>query len=75
VGAGALSHGLLTFALLEGLENKVNVKEWLEGAAERVPELYEEKVPEEVKKQGKPQQPAVFDFASRKAQVLGVKGR
>lgn len=74
VGSGSLSHGLLTYALLEGLESDkgrvLNVKQWLEGAQQRVPGLYEEKVADEVKKQGKPQLPSVFDFARNKELLL-----
>ena len=44
---------------------KLTLKDWLERAVDRVPKLYEEKVPDEIKKRGKPQHPSIFDFTKR----------
>jgi WD40 repeat protein len=70
VALGLLSHGLLTYALtVEGLEaigtQKLRVREWFEKASERVPKLYEEKVPGNIKQKNQIQKPGVFDFSRK----------
>jgi uncharacterized caspase-like protein len=80
VGSGSLKNGLLTYALtanaLEGTQPpRLTIKEWLEQAVETVPKLFEDKVPPEVKKQARLQQPSVFDFARSGTPVILIRDK
>jgi WD40 repeat protein/uncharacterized caspase-like protein len=79
VGVGSLSHGLLTYALTkEGLETigntELTARAWVAAAIERVPRLYQEKVPKAIQNSGKIQQPSVFDFARKDRDLIIVRG-
>jgi len=59
--------------VLESSNQLLPINAWFDKATERVPRLYEEKLPEEIKRQGRPQQPATYDFARRKALVMPIR--
>ncbi len=84
--ARGLSHGLLSYALLEGLRSTeadwqpkdgyTDVREWLTYAARRVPELAEDLVARKLRgilpRQGQriAQQPYIFDFSADRGPII-----
>jgi len=78
LGGGAVSFsGLLTTALIrDGIDRRaatrdgrLTIRHWMEYAVRRVPELYRELPPDEQSRQ-QVQQPALFDFNTKKADVI-----